>query len=125
MMPERQIIRTYPSDSVMGEDSYVKIRGLTMGQQKKISKDSELPEEAKAGLSEEQIAKKQRELAMEKSAEIIQKVVWEWNWVDEDGKPLPLPKDDPDVLDELTEAEIRFLTAAMKGDVENGAIKSG
>jgi len=36
-------------------------------------------------------------------------MVVEWNWVDEDGQPMPLPSRDPTVLDEMDPAAALFL----------------
>ena len=41
---------------------------------------------------------------------LLEKVVVEWDWVDDDGNPLPQPKDDPDVIKrETTQEEQNFL----------------
>lgn len=41
---------------------------------------------------------------------LLEKVVVEWDWVDDDGEPLPQPKDDPEVIRrETTQEEQNFL----------------
>ena len=43
-------------------------------------------------------------------------VLYEWNWVDDDGELLPQPKDDPEVFDELTIEEQWFILQAAELD---------
>jgi len=40
----------------------------------------------------------------------------DWNWVDDEDNPLPLPKNDPSVIDELTSAESEFLANLLMGE---------
>lgn len=37
----------------------------------------------------------------------------EWNWTDEDGQPLPLPADDPAVIDDLEPEEALWLVQQL------------
>lgn len=41
--------------------------------------------------------------------------IHKWNWVDDDDQPLPQIKDNPDVFDELTTAEVSWLSAQLVG----------
>lgn len=46
--------------------------------------------------------------------ELLEKVVVEWDWVDDNGNPLPQPKDDPEVIRrETSQAEQQFLVANL------------
>jgi hypothetical protein len=38
-----------------------------------------------------------------------------WNWVDDEGEPLAVPCEHPEVMRELTQEEIVFLLKAAKG----------
>lgn len=101
-MPKRQSIFTVKSEEVMGEGSYVKIRSMVYGAAKRLRVQIKSMED------EEKIAANDKV--------IIDHVV-EWNWVDDNGEPLPLPKDDPAVLDEvLSSREVQFLGHAISGD---------
>ena len=47
----------------------------------------------------------------------------EWNWVDDDGAPLPQVKDAPDVIDTLTMDEVSALSEAL-GATDDDAAKN-
>jgi hypothetical protein len=49
---------------------------------------------------------------------LFKRRVRDWNWVDEDGEPLPNPQEDPNVLDTLTDEEFNFLVGCIKGSEE-------
>jgi len=99
-MAKRQAIFTVKSDEVQGEGSFVKVRAVLYGEAKLLRKSMN-------GMSEEEKVAKIDQLLIEH--------VFDWDWVDDDGNPLPLPKDDPDVLNRLTAQEINFLGNAMNG----------
>ncbi|HML23520.1 MAG TPA: hypothetical protein PKD09_17825 [Aggregatilinea sp.] len=99
-MPKRQAIYTYKSDEVQGEGSFVKIRAVTYGEAKKLRG-------AVQGMTDDEKVVQNEQL-------IIDKIV-EWNWVDDDGNPLPRPKDDPTVLESLTAQEMAFLGECFAG----------
>ncbi len=50
--------------------------------------------------------------------ELINRVL-DWNWTDAEDQPLPLPRNDPSVLDRLTEDELLFLTRLMIGEIQS------
>jgi hypothetical protein len=99
-MAKRQAIIKVESEEVQGEGSFVKVRSILWGDAKRLKKDL-------AGMDEDD--------KLRANDELIAKHVYEWDWVDEDGNPLPLPKDDPTVLDLLTAHEIKFLGKALSG----------
>jgi hypothetical protein len=41
-------------------------------------------------------------------------MIVEWNWVDDNGNPLSLPRDDPSVVDWLTMDEIMAIVNATR-----------
>jgi hypothetical protein len=43
----------------------------------------------------------------------LQMTVLDWNWVDDNGNPLPKPSDNPDVIDQLSIEESTFLMNAL------------
>lgn len=51
--------------------------------------------------------------AMQYATELLDETVADWNWTDDDGEPLPTPKQNPGVIDQLTVAEVQFLVKAI------------
>ena len=102
-MAKRLNIITYPSDEVQGEGSFVKVRAITWGESKRLALAFEGMDMAdKFSAADEQVVRR----------------VVEWNWVDDEGVVLPLPKDDPTVVDRLTDAERGFLARVFGGKAE-------
>lgn len=113
-MPQRQSIVTYDSTEVQGEGSWIKVRLISHGESKRIMRDY-------GGL----VGKSVDDIGVEKftdmqvaNDDLIAQKVAGWNWVGDDGEPLPLPQDDPAVLDLLTEFEHQFIARAMRGEGE-------
>lgn len=92
--------------AVRGAGAWVEVRPLTWGEAKAIRAEA-------AGLDESG--------AVALSERLIREHVTGWNWIDADGAPLPLPCDSAGVLDQLSLEEVAFLTAAVAGDVPEGA----
>lgn len=101
-MPKRQNLRRFPSEEVQGEDSYVVVSRLTVGE----AREADRLRKADDTDSFEAISKFYRDH------------VHAWNWVDDDGEPLPLPKDDPAVIDMLTDREFEFVAECLAGSEE-------
>ena len=114
---------------MQGEESFVKVRRLKVAEsrvllkslktQKKemaaVRRDKALSDEEKE-LRLEELEAEQNEKAFEAMLRQYIDHVLEWNWVDDDGKPLAQPC--PEVLDDLTNDEIRFLGEALAGDTD-------
>lgn len=100
-MPKRQTVKRHATDEIQGEGSYVIVTGVKIGEIRKIKKLSEDPEYDQ----------------FEGGLEMVADHVREWNWVDDEGKPLPLPKDDPLVVDDLTNEETEYLAELLIGSV--------
>jgi len=47
---------------------------------------------------------------------LLQKYVVDWNWIGDDGEPLPKPQVDPTVFEELYDEETKFLAVSLVGD---------
>lgn len=101
-MAKRQRTRRV-SPTPQGTDSFIEIRELTVGEAKAFQ------ERAKGNQNGEVDA-----VAMEALSEMV----IAWDWVDDDGQPLPQPHNNPDVFDLLIPSEIQFITEALGGDVE-------
>jgi hypothetical protein len=56
--------------------------------------------------------------AFDGTVKIIAEHVHEWNWVDDDDKPLPSPVADPTVVELLTTEEYKLLVQLLLGSEE-------
>ena len=50
--------------------------------------------------------------------DLVSAHVLEWNFVDDEGEPLPQPAEKPEVVDELTEEEATFIVLALTNSEE-------
>jgi hypothetical protein len=113
-MSKRQNIITFDSTEVQGEGSWIKVRMITHGQGKMFQRAySDI-----LGMKGEDISTERRAEFQQASDDLVVEMVFEWNWVDDDDNPLPLPKDDPTVVDLLTELEHKFIGQALQGEGE-------
>lgn len=94
------LIERVDSSAVQGEGSYVLLKKMTHGEVKAFNR-------AMGAASQTQ-----DEGPLEVA---IRTQVIAWNWSDAEGVALPLPKDDPGLLERLTEAELLFLTESIMG----------
>lgn len=113
-MSKRQNIITFDSTEVQGEGSWIKVRMVTHGQSKKLQKDfSDVIGKDFSDISIERRAEFQTQ-----SDELLTRMIVDWNWVNDDDEPLPLPRDEQTVVDELTELEHQFIANAIRGEGE-------
>ncbi len=98
-MPRRQSNRRVVSTEVQGDDSFVVLRPMKWGEAKAI-----------VGVAGADSAR-----AIEMVDRLAAYIV-DWNWVDDDGNPLPKPAEDPSVIDRLTSTEVRYLLGELRGD---------
>jgi len=93
-MPQRvhKMVERHPSDEVQGEDSWVEIRRPVEDDMRKYRVS------ATGGKTNEEIG-----------FAALRDFIFDWNWVDDSGAPLPKPADDPDVIGRLTDYELMFL----------------
>ena len=108
-MPKRQSVKTHKSDEVQGEGSFVVTTEVKVREIREIRKhaDDEDFDEFEGGIA------------------LLAKHVVKWNWVDDEGEPLPSPKEDPDVIDELTNAESEYLVGLLMGEKGEAKNSSG
>lgn len=100
-MPKRTIQKRFDTKEVQGEGSFVIMRSLRVGQIREVK-----------ALEKDEL--------YEKTVSILISHILEWNWVGDDDEPLSLPKDEPTVMDELTNAEFEYLsTLLVSGDTKN------
>lgn len=101
-MPRRVSKVRHPSEDIQGEGSYVVLRKLTW----KEMKD-------RGWLSDKKDEKGNQRI--EQGEALITYCLVEWNWADDDGSPLPLPSNDPTVIDGFTDEEVAFLLEKIVG----------
>jgi hypothetical protein len=96
-MPERinKLLTRVDSAEVQGEGSYVLMKAPTIGD----IREGQLPDTA------------DKMANMDFAVSLLSKLVQEWNWVDDDGNPLPAPS--AAVINGLPYAEIKFLMDAL------------
>lgn len=98
-MPKRKRITRHDSEEVQGEGSWVKTATLTVAEMRESRK----------------LAKTKNFDAFELGVDVTKTHVLEWNWVGDDGEPLPQVPDHPEVVDTLTDEEIGFLGKRISG----------
>lgn len=91
-MPQRQNAWTVRSEQVQGEGSFVVMRRLSFGEALRVG----------------QLLKEGADGYKEAVSLTVRAAVVRWNWVDDEGKPLPPPGEGFD-LDLLTDEEAAFL----------------
>ena len=101
-MPQRKSTRRFESPDIQGDDSWIEVSRLTVGEARQIN----------------QAQGKTDQDSFEAVLPLYQSHIVNWNWVDDDGEPLPLPKDDPGVIDQLTDQEFAFVAECLSGDEE-------
>ena len=100
-MPSRQNRRKVLTPEVQGDDSYVVVT---------------LPHVQEIQAIMEQEGDNRRSFKV--GSQIIADHVVEWNWVDDDGKPLACPKGEPKAVGHLTTYEYRRLIEILLGSTE-------
>lgn len=138
-MPSRIAVKTIPTPEIQGDDSYIKYRPVTIEEARELrTKSNEIQKlqdkalvdyavsqnKAVADLSDEE-----KEIAYETSGltddllgfadKQLSKFILDWNWVDDDGTPLPKPKDDYTVLGKLYTHEYSFIMRLFNPDENN------
>jgi len=130
-MPQRQVTRRIETPEIQGEDSWIALRPMTVGEALALQQDAEkIP-----GLKERFIAfvkrlfrirenAHPRSRAYELSMRRILAFVADWNWVDDRGEPLPNPRQNPDVVKLLTNTEVLALAKIIYGPKQEADIKN-
>jgi len=98
-MPERKFKRYFEVDSseIQGEGSFVKFRRLNYSEMRPLLDKSETL----------------------LRIDIVAASIVGWNWVDDNGAPIPLPENDPDMMKTvLVQQEINWLIDALTSATE-------
>lgn len=96
-MAKRNNTQRVESDVVQGEGSYVVIKRPTFGEIEMLQDEFNVGEKQTAA-----------EVTLMVSA-MLGSFVKEWDWVDDNGSPLPVPTNDPAIVRMLTDSEVTFL----------------
>lgn len=104
MAKRRTAIREIKTTTLQGAGSFVKLRSLTVGEIKKVRETREEIDDGEK---------------FEVGLDMIIEHLLGWNWVDDDGNPLPLPSEDPAVIDLLTDEECTFLAEKLIGKADS------
>lgn len=105
-MPERKATIRVSSEEVQGDESFVLLRRLKVRDARKAA----------------DAAKEKKDDTV--NLEILATSIIEWNWVDDDGKPMPLPGGKAEALDELTDQELAFLVDSLRGGPDAEKVKN-
>lgn len=106
-MPKRQSNSIRVEGGPQGEDAFVIIKRMTLGEQETFGK---LFVTAQAQTTEEQ-------------ADIVRKaiadIVTSWNWVKNDDSPFPQPYQNPSIIGELYTNELEWIVNAITGNTDD------
>lgn len=94
-MAKKTRLFRYDSEAVQGEGSFVTMRKPSWGMMRKATAEMADKSEQEAGLA--------------MMGELLPGLITAWNWTDVEGELLPLPKDRPEVIDDLEVEEAMFL----------------
>ena len=130
-MPKRVSSRKETSEEVQGEGSWVIMTGLKVKEMKAQRVVTETEKTALAAYRKnlrkhQKLQEQDPDLedldayttdfnSMDAGIDTLKKHILDWNWVDDEGEPLPNPQEDEDVFDELTDTEVTFLINRMMG----------
>ncbi len=93
-----RIPKQYDSESVQGPGSYVVMWRRTHKQAKE--------QRTEDGITDEKLEA------------MLAEAIVDWNWTDENGRPLPLPKEDHTVFEDMPENELAFLLRVFLGQID-------
>ncbi len=119
-MPERQNVRTIETPQLQGDDSWIKIKAMSVAQYncRAAINRSLNTMDATAEDYEDRVAALDRE-----SNQLMAECVVDWNWVDDDGNPLPKPHNNPDAIRKLTMPELMFIGEQLNFNGDNAQKK--
>lgn len=98
-MPRRVSIKTVNAEEIQGEGAYIKFTPLKVKEIREIRGARDDPDRD----------------SFEAGMEMLTRHVAEWNLVDDEGQPLPLPSEDPEVINDLTDEEATFMVLQLTG----------
>jgi len=119
-MPERLSTRTFDASSVQGDGATLILRGATVGEvlNNRRSVEARNTWRYRLGRWLGRLFRKRpsESVQMRDNMAYYARFVRAWNWVGDDGEPLPVPGDDPSVIERLTTEEMAFVVACVNGE---------
>ena len=108
--------RRVETPELQGEGSFVVFRKLSHGAVKEVRRfmvigDVKERKDLTVEQIDEMIAKEEK-----LTLDLISNGVMEWNWQDENGNPLPIPKTTED-LDKMTDEEVQYIVMGCIGQL--------
>lgn len=97
-MPQRSAVVKVKTP-IQGDDAWAVIKQPTYGDIRRLSTAVKSVDVKVENLTEN----------LDFTSKLITDFVLQWNWVDNDGNPLPQVSSDPKVIDELTTEEVQQL----------------
>lgn len=107
-MPKRITSKRVKSDKVQGAGSWVEYKPFTYGERLELDDERAL-----------HVAQDEDEgsaWARASSERLVVEHILAWNWVDDNGEPLPLPSADPTVVHRLNDVEMGFINTLFRGE---------
>ena len=130
-MPQRVSSRKEPSEEVQGEDSWVELTGMKVKEMKEQQVAAAATRKARKDYQKKLKAHQKLQLTQPDLEDLddfetdidalgygigkLKVHVLDWNWLDDNGDPLPKPKEDETVFDELTTDEVTFIINKLMG----------
>ena len=110
-MPKRVTIHQIPTPDLQGDDSYIQVKPLPYSVARQIRKFDDPTRRAELSAAE-------RDAWNAEEIQLTEQMIFEslvgWNWGDDEGNTLPLPRSRDD-LDKLTSNEVLFIVLAITG----------
>jgi len=100
-MARRNPVKQHETPDLQGEGSYVKMTLVKVGEVRKLRSREKTEEDFNS---------------FEEGLELLSAHIVEWNWVDDEGEPLPSPLNNSEVLDMLTDEEATHLVQLLMGE---------
>jgi hypothetical protein len=107
-MPQRQNVMTVPTPDLQGEGSWVKVKAMTVENWERWQEI--LVEAQRARNNDDVSAARKAEL---EARELLAGQIMGWNWVNDEGQPLPCLSEDINVFKQLTMDESQFLSSIV------------
>src|SRR5690554_2415020 len=101
-MPTRKRIRQINTEELQGEGSFVCVKRVTVGEAEEFRAINSRKFQAPEGeITPEQLAEQEERFNQQKeddAQEFLSRFIVSWNWVDDEGNPLPQPHNNPEVF---------------------------
>ena len=111
-MAKRVSVVRHDTEAVQGEGSFVVMTSMKVSEVKELRKANKAAEKAEKEGEASEFDDFAQGLAM------IAAHILDWDWVDDEGDALDLPKDNPSVVEKLTHQEADFLSDLLTEGVD-------